>query len=153
MKTVLLVDDDYDNLRCFGEILNGFGFKTIAMPDAETALTIIQEGASIDLVITDYRMPGMDGMEFIALLKQILPTVPVILLTAYGVMETYLKSLRLGVFEYVSKPIKARELIRIVQAGIERSENINAVNKVKAKSLAGANVEGEITLKSRLRGH
>jgi DNA-binding NtrC family response regulator len=67
-------------------------------------------------------MPGMDGLEFLILLKQILPTVPVVMLTAYGAVETYLKSLSLGVFEYVNKPVKAKELGRIVNAALESSD-------------------------------
>jgi DNA-binding NtrC family response regulator len=122
MKTLLLVDDELDNLRSLGEILNRFGFQVIAKPDAQSALTTIREGASVDLVITDYRMPGMDGMEFLILLKRSLPTVPVVVLTAYGAVETYLKSLSLGVFEYVNKPVKAKELGRIVKAALESAE-------------------------------
>ncbi len=122
MKTLLLVDDELENLRSLGEILNRFGYKVIAKPDAQSALAVIREGTLVDLVITDYRMQGMDGLEFLILLKQILPSVPVVMLTAYGAVETYLKSLSLGVFEYVNKPVKAKELGRIVKAALESAE-------------------------------
>lgn len=123
MKTLLLVDDELENLRSLGEILNRFGYTVIAKPDAMSALTVIREGTKVDLVITDYRMPGMDGLEFLMHLKQTLPSVPVVMLTAYGAVETYLKSLSLGVFEYVNKPVKAKELGRIVKTALEASEN------------------------------
>lgn len=123
MKTLLLVDDELENLRSLGEILNRFGYKVIAKPDAQSALSVVRDGIKIDLVITDYRMPKMDGLDFVIQLKQVLPLVPVIMLTAYGAVETYLKSLSLGVFEYVNKPVKAKELGRIVKAALDCSEN------------------------------
>ncbi len=119
MKTILLVDDEQEILSGLGEILNHIGYKVIAKPDAQSALATVREGVAIDLVITDYRMPGMDGLEFLNVLRLRNPEVPVIILTAYGAVESYLKSLNLGVFEYVNKPIKAEELGRIVEAALD----------------------------------
>jgi len=122
MKTILLVDDELEILKSLGEILTRFGYQVIAKQAAQEALASVKDGANIDLVITDYRMPGMDGLEFLNALRQMDPSVPVIMLTAYGAVESYLKSLSLGVFEYVNKPIKAKDLGRIVQAAINSAE-------------------------------
>lgn len=121
MKTILLVDDDHDVLSCLEDSLSALGYNVIAKPDAESAMAVIREGAKVDLVVTDYAMPGMDGHEFFSVLKRILPSVPVIILTGYGSVETYLKSLSLGVCEFVCKPIEAKELDRIVKAALDRA--------------------------------
>jgi DNA-binding NtrC family response regulator len=122
MRTILLVDDELEILKSVGEILSRFGYAVIARTEAQAALSVVRGGAKIDLVITDYRMPGMDGLEFLNALRHMDSTVPVIVLTAYGAVESYLKSLSLGVFEYINKPIKAKELGRVVQAAIDSSE-------------------------------
>ena len=122
MKTILLVDDETDILKILTDMLGKHGYKIIAKPDAESALLVVQEGTPIDLVITDLRMPGMSGAELTTILRKTLPSVPIIMLTGYGSVETYLKSMSSGVFEYVNKPVQARELRRIVKTALEWSK-------------------------------
>ncbi len=122
MKTILLIDDEPGILKVLTDTLVKFGYKVIPKPDAGSALAVIREGTGVDLVITDNKMPGMSGSEFITLLKQALPSVPVIMLTGYGSVESYLKSLSNGVFEYINKPVQARELDRIVKAALDASD-------------------------------
>lgn len=132
MKTILLVDNEIEILKSLGEILNRFGYAVIARTEVEAALSVFRDGTKIDLVITDYRMPVMDGLEFLNALRQMDASVPVIVLTAYGAVESYLKSLSLGVFEYMNKPIKAKELGRIVQAAIDSSDRNKPSVKIAA---------------------
>jgi DNA-binding NtrC family response regulator len=122
MKTILVVDDDCDVLSYLENTLSTFGYNVISKDDAVSALSVIQEGTEVDLIVTDYTMPGMDGHEFFIALRRILPTVPVIILTGYGSVATYLKSLSMGLFEYVCKPVRPNELGRIVEASLDRSE-------------------------------
>jgi DNA-binding NtrC family response regulator len=114
-KNILVVDDDQENVRNYCEILADAGYRVIARGDVDAALALIQENTVVDLVITDYRMPGKTGLDFIVALRQLRPSLPVIMITAYGNIETYLHSISLGAFEYVNKPVKKKELERIVQ--------------------------------------
>jgi DNA-binding NtrC family response regulator len=114
MKTILLVDDEPEILKILGETLSDY--NVIAKTDAESALSVIRGGARVDLVLTDNYMPGMKGSELITVLKKDAPSVPVIMLTAYGSVESYLENISGGVFEYINKPVKANELRRIVKA-------------------------------------
>jgi DNA-binding NtrC family response regulator len=114
MKTILLVDDEPEILKVLEETLSDY--NVITKTDAESALSVIRGGARVDLVLTDNYMPGMKGSELITVLKKDAPSVPVIMLTAYGSVESYLENISGGVFEYINKPVKANELRRIVKA-------------------------------------
>jgi two-component system response regulator (stage 0 sporulation protein F) len=118
MKTLLLVDDDRDVLHCFSEILCQLGFNIITKHDAKSALYLLRAGESVDLVITDQCMPEIDGIEFIVQLKKITPKLPIIMLFGNASVEIYLKALNVGAFECMNKPIKAKHLMRIVDAAL-----------------------------------
>lgn len=121
-KTILLVDDEQENLRNYEEILEDMDYCVISRSDADSALALLREGVSVDLIITDYRMPGKNGLDFVMELRRNRPFVPVIMITAYGNIETYLHSVSLGVFEYVHKPIKKGELELIVKQALHDGE-------------------------------
>ena len=127
MKTILLVDDEHNVLDALGQILHNFGYKVISRPDAESALSVIREGNNIDLVLTDYRLSGMKGIEFIAALKKILPSTPVIILTGDSSVEVYIKAFSLGVFECLNKPVTMRDLDRVLKSALEPSNVGNAM--------------------------
>jgi len=122
-KTILVVDDDRENTRSYVEILMELNYKVIARSDVDSSLALLQGDTAVDLVITDYRMPGKTGLDFIVALREMRPLLPVVMITAYGDIETYLQSMSLGAFEFVNKPIKKIELERIVQQALSNINN------------------------------
>lgn len=118
-RTILIVDDEPENRKIYAEILNDLGYRTIEQPDGESALAVVSMGTPIDLVIADYRMPKMNGLQFIESLRSMLPTVPMIMVTAFANVESYLQSFSLGVFEYMNKPFSKAEFVRIVKAALQ----------------------------------
>lgn len=121
-KTILVVDDDIENARSYAEILTDLDYRVISRGDVNAALALLQSDKAVDLVITDYRMPGKTGLDFIVALRQIHPDVPVIMITAYGNIETYLQSMSLGAFEFVNKPVKKEEFERIVRHALHKND-------------------------------
>jgi len=122
IKTIMVVDDEPENRKIFSQLLSDLGYEVIDEPDGTSALSKIRQGAKIDLVLTDERMPDMSGLELIEALRHMLPSVPVILITAYGSIEDYLRSSSLGVFEYLNKPVGKKELGKIVKTALHRAE-------------------------------
>jgi DNA-binding NtrC family response regulator len=128
-KTILLVEDDAGNREIMAEMLSDMGYLVVAGEDGASALTIIQKSAGIDLVITDYNMPGMSGLDLAMALRQILPAVPIIMVTAYSSIENFFRSMSLGVFEYVNKPINMREFERVVRAALREPAKKTSAQK------------------------
>lgn len=128
-KTILVVDDDPENVNNYSEILADLGYRVIARGDVDAALTLLKSDTAVDLVITDYRMPGKTGLDFIVAMRQLRLNLPVIMITAYGNIETYLDSISLGAFEYVNKPIKKKEFELIVQHAFNKNNRKNPPEK------------------------
>ncbi len=124
MKTILVVDDDPESRMTYSEILSDSGYRVIAREDGASALSAAHEVSDIDLVIADYQMPDMSGIDLIRDLRKVLPFAQMIMLTGHGNIEIYLRSRDLGVFEFVSKPVRKREFERIVRAAMDKSQTV-----------------------------
>lgn len=133
MKTILLVDSDVESMESIAGILTRLGYGVIAMQSGPSALRVIREGMPIDLVITAFRIEGMDGLEMLNAIKKILPSMPQIMIASDPSIETYLKALSLGVFEYLNKPVKQHEISRVVKGAFERSHTPDYVHTVSAR--------------------
>ena len=111
---ILIVDDDPHFLRVLARILSGENFLVSSAGGAGDALELVKS-AQFDLVISDLRMPECDGLSFLESLRHNGNNVPVIILTAYGEVDTYLAAMNAGANEYLNKPIQSDELLRIVR--------------------------------------
>lgn len=123
VKTILLVDDDYKYSAMLNHVLSRTGYYVIPAFEATSAIAMLQKGTQVDLIITDYQMPGIGGLAFMAILREIAPSVPVIVLTGYGNEELHTKAMGLGAFQYLQKPVNLSELNRIVHAALDRRAN------------------------------
>lgn len=111
---VILIVDDEEGLReGLRMLLEGEGYTVVSAEAGEEALQILQQ-SHIDLVVTDMRMPGMNGIELLKNIRQRYGDLGVIILTGYGQIESYIEAMNFGAIEYVSKPFKVDELKFIV---------------------------------------
>ncbi|TWI74139.1 response regulator receiver domain-containing protein [Desulfobotulus alkaliphilus] len=115
--SILLVDDEEEFVVTLAERLEIRGFSPTIAEDGETALSIFTPD-TFDLVLLDLMMPGIGGLEVLAKLKEIQPTVPVILLTGHGSTREGMEGMRLGAFDYLMKPLNIEELIRKIQEAV-----------------------------------
>ncbi len=122
MKSILVVDDNPETLVCFEEILGRAGHRVITCNNSRSALILIHEGIRADLVIIDYRMPGMNGLELVVDLKNIAPHIPLIMCSAHLRADVYSKAMKLGVKEFVQKPISMPDLVRVVSETLEEPQ-------------------------------
>jgi two-component system response regulator GlrR len=130
---VMLVDDDPDLLRLLSIRLQGAGYGVTAVESGEAALSQLSI-ASPDLVITDLRMGGMDGIALFESLKKKNPALPVIILTAHGTIPDAVAATQRGVFGYITKPFDGKALLTQVQKALQFGVSRAAANDGSAES-------------------
>ena len=140
MSTVLIVDDEARILMLLESLLKSAKFDVLPAKDGPSALQTLDEHAEIDFVLTDLRMPGMDGLELFAEIRKRRPGMPVILLTAYASLETALDAMRGGIFDYITKPFKVNELMATIRAA-DRQAQSRKTQLVEALDAAEATPE------------
>ena len=116
---ILIIDDDPFFLRVLSRILGGENFQVRTAEGAVDARRILQEN-SFDVVICDLRLPDGDGLGVLQEIRQAGSTVPVVILTAYGEVDSYLEAMNAGAAEYLNKPVNSDELIALVRNCLTR---------------------------------
>ncbi|HSN97441.1 MAG TPA: sigma-54 dependent transcriptional regulator [Candidatus Nanopelagicales bacterium] len=107
---VVIVDDKIEMAEMLADGLCDHGFSAVAASSGRQALARV-EADPVDALVTDLRMPGMDGIELLTAARRASPDLPVIVMTAYGAVETAVEAIRRGAYHYLTKPFKTDELL------------------------------------------
>ena len=118
MATILCVDDEQSALLILRSTLDQAGHRTIGVTNVEAAFTVLGRGG-IDLIISDYRMPGTSGLEFLSRLSDASVDVPLIMVTGYASIEHAVASIKAGALDYITKPIRPEQLQLVVDQALE----------------------------------
>ena len=110
---VLILDDERNYLLILQALLEGSGYAVTALDDPEMGMAYLEE-SEVDVVITDMKMPKMTGQEVLERVKKTYPHVPVIIMTAFGSIEAAVEAMRVGAYDYVTKPFSNDELMLTV---------------------------------------
>ncbi len=121
---VVVLDDDAESCRALSELLTAEGFDALPFASGSTALSAIESRQiQPDAVVSDIRMPGLDGVEFLRRLRARFPGVPVILVSAFPDDRVWSEALRLGALDVVPKPIRAGLLVGLLREAVGGGRN------------------------------
>jgi len=116
---ILIVEDERFQREMLKGFLAGEGHRVAEAKDGNTAIRQVQDG-HFDLLLLDFKMPGMNGIEVLEKIKKINPEISVIMMTAYGTIETAVDAMKLGAVDYIPKPIDLDQLLTLVNRISER---------------------------------
>ncbi len=144
MKTkLLIIEDEKITRKSLADILETEGYEVYSAEDGEEGLEVFRS-KSPDVVITDLRLPKLNGIEVLSTIMSVNPSCKVILITAYASVDTAIESLKLGAYDYLTKPFSPEKLISILrninQLNSVLTENVQLKNKLDAlenKSIIG----------------
>lgn len=116
-KKILIVDDETDMCDLLGHLMVQEGLVPRVANDGRTALRMMRENEP-DVMLLDMKMPGMDGMEIMQRAKEILPDLPIVIITAYAEVKGAIEAMKSGAHDYIGKPFEHHEVIRVVHRAV-----------------------------------
>ncbi len=121
MAHVLIVDDESNVRKVLSTLLEQGGHRTSPAKDADQALDLVR-AQDPDLVLTDLQMPGMSGMELLASVRADFPEIPVVMLTAHGSIEAAVEAMKLGAFDFLTKPFDRDQVLEVIDKAVGQAE-------------------------------
>ncbi len=142
--TVLVVDDDLANLESVSRIFQREGLEALTATSGKDALELLRR-PEVSVMVTDLMMPGIDGQELLKAARAMRPDVEVVLMTAYGTVETAVASMKEGAYDFITKPLKRHSLMKAVNKALEKQALVAENRDLKAR-LADLGAPGGRTL-------
>ncbi|MBU2488673.1 MAG: response regulator [Proteobacteria bacterium] len=135
---VLVVDDEEDFVEMFTMRLSEMGERPRGVHSGRECLKILEEeGADVDVVILDIKMPGMDGIETLREIRKRFPIVEVILLTGHGSVDSAVTGMKLGAFDYLNKPADFVELEEKLEGARKRkAEQEDRIRRAESRTMS-----------------
>jgi len=130
MPKVLVVDDQDDMRWLLNRLLQAQGFEVGTADDGTQALSWVQQETP-QAILLDLKMPRLDGLQALTQLKELAPEVPVIVITAYGEVRTAVQAMKLGAYDFITKPFDNDELLYTVKRAVERRELLGQVEALQ----------------------
>ncbi len=142
--TVMVVDDDQTMTSTLAKILGAAGYSVVTAKSGDAALAILRQDCP-DLVIADLKMNGMSGHELQSEITQRSPDVPVVIITAFGSIESAVESMRRGAFDFITKPFTNSQLKLVVERALQHRELRREVQRLRGELARSYGVENIIT--------
>lgn len=130
MKRTILIAEDEERMRRVLEVNLQGRYRVLLAKDGEEALSIFRE-EDVHLILTDMKMSGRDGLSLLHEIKRIRPQVPVIIITAYGTIESAVNAMKEGAFDYLLKPIKMEEVGLLIERAILQADLLDENRRLK----------------------
>jgi DNA-binding NtrC family response regulator len=137
-KTILFVQPDREFRKAIKKVLEKSGYVVITASEGREALDILSNN-TVDLVISALRMPNINGMELMGEINRTKMSLPVIFLTVYGDVESYMDLMNMGAFDYINMPVNDQEILRVARSAIgEQCNSLRKLDYSKGNSIAKA---------------
>src|SRR5438067_3790870 len=146
LRSILIVDDEEPIRQVLTEVLGGHGYVVRAAADGEEALRELA-ARDYDAIVTDVRMPRMDGLSLVRAVQQVAPDATVIVMSAYGSHDLAIEAMKAGAYDYLGKPFRPDEVLLVLRKAEER-ERLRAANRWLRREIEASRGEAGIIAES-----
>ncbi|MBL7913814.1 MAG: sigma-54-dependent Fis family transcriptional regulator [Bacteroidia bacterium] len=142
MSRILVIDDEKSIRNTLKEILTYEGFEVVEAQDGMEGLKFVEK-EKFDIILSDIKMPKMDGIEVLEKLQELSPETPVVMISGHGNIDTAVEAIRKGAFDYISKPLDLNRMLVTIRNAMDRSSLVKETKTLKRKIYKTTEIVGE----------